>query len=269
MADSKLASTSERNSTRTEAGFEVELQDDQNDQQHRDADLIDHTSNQPNDYLGDEEVYEEQDDLNNYQLVRDRERRDHRAPVRYGYADHRIGDELDLTQSVSLLKCDWVIINVASAIEYLHHHCQPPIVHGDLKPSNVLLDHDMVAHVGDFGLAKFLSNYPLSTESGTQSSSIGIKGTVGYVAPVFHHPRSDPLSLIKVQWLELFWARPVKLNLGNAKGLGPELLLSDDNYAFRSFDEGGGGDRILGSLGFGEAPNECVVHENIWVRVVK
>ncbi|TXG62446.1 hypothetical protein EZV62_009440 [Acer yangbiense] len=82
MIDSKLPSTSERNSTRTEAGFEVEQQDDQNDQQHSDADLIDHSSNQPNDYLGDEEVYEEQDDLNNYQLVRDRARREHRAPVR-------------------------------------------------------------------------------------------------------------------------------------------------------------------------------------------
>ncbi|TXG74342.1 hypothetical protein EZV62_002921 [Acer yangbiense] len=42
----------------------------------------------------------------------------------------------------------------------------------------------MVAHVGDFGLAKFLLENPVNTESGTQSSSIGIKGTIGYVAPV-------------------------------------------------------------------------------------
>ncbi|TXG74340.1 hypothetical protein EZV62_002919 [Acer yangbiense] len=54
----------------------------------------------------------------------------------------------------------------------------------DLKPNNVLFDHDMVAHVGDFGLAKFLSVDRLSVQSGTQSSSTVIKGTIGYVAPV-------------------------------------------------------------------------------------
>ncbi|KAH9668949.1 putative receptor-like protein kinase [Citrus sinensis] len=91
--------------------------------------------------------------------------------------DHLEVCKLTLIQRVN------IAIDVASAIEYLHHHCQPPIVHGDLKPSNVLLDHDMVAHVGDFGLAKFLSSHQLDTASKIASSSIGIKGTVGYVAP--------------------------------------------------------------------------------------
>ncbi|KAL9459600.1 hypothetical protein AB3S75_002912 [Citrus x aurantiifolia] len=39
------------------------------------------------------------------------------------------------------------------------------------------------AHVGDFGLARILSDQPLGTAPRTESSSIGIKGTVGYVAP--------------------------------------------------------------------------------------
>ncbi|KAH9668947.1 putative receptor-like protein kinase [Citrus sinensis] len=97
---------------------------------------------------------------------------------------HQSNDHLEVCK-LTLIQRVNIAIDVASAIEYLHHHCQPPIVHGDLKPSNVLLDHDMVAHVGDFGLAKFLSSHQLDTASKIASSSIGIKGTVGYVAPEY------------------------------------------------------------------------------------
>ncbi|GKV33879.1 hypothetical protein SLEP1_g42325 [Rubroshorea leprosula] len=82
-------------------------------------------------------------------------------------------------QSLSLIQRLNILIEVASAIEYLHNYCQPSIVHGDLKPSNVLLDEEMVSHVGDFGLARFLSI------SQNQSSSMGVKGTLGYVAPEY------------------------------------------------------------------------------------
>ncbi|GKV51595.1 hypothetical protein SLEP1_g58231 [Rubroshorea leprosula] len=40
-----------------------------------------------------------------------------------------------------------IAIDVGLALEYLLYYCQPTIVHGDLKPSNVLLDHDVVAHM--------------------------------------------------------------------------------------------------------------------------
>ncbi|KAK2634755.1 hypothetical protein Ddye_029547 [Dipteronia dyeriana] len=43
-----------------------------------------------------------------------------------------------------------IAIDVISGLEYLHHHCETPIVHCDLKPNNVLLDDDIIAHVGDF-----------------------------------------------------------------------------------------------------------------------
>ncbi|XP_030933323.1 LRR receptor-like serine/threonine-protein kinase EFR isoform X3 [Quercus lobata] len=71
---------------------------------------------------------------------------------------------------------------VANALDYLHHHCQTPIVHCDLKPRNVLIDDDMIGHVGDFGLARFLFN-AIQDSSINQSSSIGVRGTVGYTPP--------------------------------------------------------------------------------------
>ncbi|KAI3809456.1 hypothetical protein L1987_25432 [Smallanthus sonchifolius] len=66
----------------------------------------------------------------------------------------------------------------ASALDYIHNHCIPSIVHGDIKPSNILLDDDMMAHVGDFCLARFLG-------TSYQNSSTGIRGTIGYAAPEY------------------------------------------------------------------------------------
>ncbi|XP_058110112.1 probable LRR receptor-like serine/threonine-protein kinase At3g47570 [Magnolia sinica] len=71
-----------------------------------------------------------------------------------------------------------IAIDVASALDYLHNHCQTSIIHQDLKPSNILLDEDMIAHVSDFGLARFLSEV-------SQSSSVGMKGSIGYIAPEY------------------------------------------------------------------------------------
>ncbi|KAK4573700.1 hypothetical protein RGQ29_031586 [Quercus rubra] len=87
------------------------------------------------------------------------------------------------SRNLSLLQRLNVAIDVASAIDYLHNHSTQPIVHCDLKPSNVLLDHDMVAHVSDFGLARLLSITDGS--SAKQTSSIGIKGSIGYAAPEY------------------------------------------------------------------------------------
>ncbi|CAM8889160.1 unnamed protein product [Rhodiola kirilowii] len=76
-------------------------------------------------------------------------------------------------------------IDIALALDYLHNGCEPPIVHCDLKPSNVLLDEDMVAHVGDFGLAKVM--FDISGEQSTtgQSSSYAVKGSIGYIPPEY------------------------------------------------------------------------------------
>ncbi|KAK9187159.1 hypothetical protein WN944_018550 [Citrus x changshan-huyou] len=57
-------------------------------------------------------------------------------------------------RSFNLLHRLSITIDVVCALKYLHHDCQPPIAHCNLKPSNVLLDDEMTAHVGDFGLAR-------------------------------------------------------------------------------------------------------------------
>ncbi|THF99759.1 hypothetical protein TEA_005396 [Camellia sinensis var. sinensis] len=84
---------------------------------------------------------------------------------------------LEDTTIVAIKRLD-IMIDVASALEYLHHDYSMPLVHCDLKPSNILLDDDMVAHVSDFGIAKFLD----LGESVIHTKTIA---TFGYIAPEF------------------------------------------------------------------------------------
>ena len=55
---------------------------------------------------------------------------------------------LSLTQMVD------IALDVAHALDYLHNNTEQAVVHCDIKPSNVLLDDYVVAHLGDFGLAR-------------------------------------------------------------------------------------------------------------------
>ena len=68
------------------------------------------------------------------------------------------------------------MLDVALALECLHHGQFEPMVNCDLKPNNVFLDGQMVAHVGDFGIAKILVN----NKTATQTTTLG---TLGYTAP--------------------------------------------------------------------------------------
>ncbi|CDO96773.1 unnamed protein product [Coffea canephora] len=69
-----------------------------------------------------------------------------------------------------------IVIDVATALDYLHHGYSSPIAHCDLKPSNVLLNQDMTGHVGDFGIAKLLSG-------GESKAMTNTLATIGYIAP--------------------------------------------------------------------------------------
>ncbi|KAL8048935.1 hypothetical protein ABFX02_07G100300 [Erythranthe guttata] len=79
---------------------------------------------------------------------------------------------LDLIQRLNIM------IDVACALEYLHHGYSILIVHCDLKPSNVLLDEEMVAHVSDFGIAKLIGE----GESIVHTNTLA---TIGYIAPEY------------------------------------------------------------------------------------
>ncbi|KAF6141610.1 hypothetical protein GIB67_001162 [Kingdonia uniflora] len=79
------------------------------------------------------------------------------------------------------LIADWVIrykivLGVAQGICYLHHDCDPVIVHRDVKSGNILLDGEMEARVADFGVAKLIQ--------ADESMSV-IAGSYGYIAPEY------------------------------------------------------------------------------------
>jgi LRR receptor-like serine/threonine-protein kinase FLS2 len=77
---------------------------------------------------------------------------------------------------LNLLERVNIMVDVASALDYLHHGLSESVVHCDLKPINILVDEDMVAHVGDFGIAKIL----VENKDSTQTKTLG---TLGYIAP--------------------------------------------------------------------------------------
>ncbi|XP_047325058.1 rust resistance kinase Lr10-like [Impatiens glandulifera] len=62
---------------------------------------------------------------------------------------------------------------------YLHEECQHRIIHYDIKPANILLDHNFSPKVADFGLAK------LCNMDQTHVTMTGYRGTPGYSAPEF------------------------------------------------------------------------------------
>ncbi|XP_049358735.1 putative receptor-like protein kinase At3g47110 [Solanum verrucosum] len=101
-------------------------------------------------------------------------------------------DQQHQTKKLTFIQRLNIAIDVASALDYLHNHCQTPIVHCDLKPSNILLDEDMSAHVGDFGLATFLLD--TSSNSWSHQISAALKGSIGYI-PTEYGSGSQPSTL--------------------------------------------------------------------------
>lgn len=75
-----------------------------------------------------------------------------------------------------------IISGVASALHYLHNEYDQTVVHRDLKASNIMLDSEFNARLGDFGLARALEN-----EKTSYAELEGVPGTMGYIAPECLH----------------------------------------------------------------------------------
>ncbi|KAF7076580.1 hypothetical protein CFC21_081210 [Triticum aestivum] len=85
---------------------------------------------------------------------------------------HLYGSDFMLTWAIRYE----IVLGVGSALLYLHQDMEQRVVHRDIKPSNIMLDSSFTAKLGDFGLARLISD-------GRRSHTTGIAGTMGYIDP--------------------------------------------------------------------------------------
>lgn len=99
----------------------------------------------------------------------------------YDYISNGSLDKLLFDNGLPSKKLNWkirhkIITDIAQALLYLHKECGQRVIHRDVKPCNVLIDADLSAKLGDFGLARIY-------EHGLHPQTTHIVGTLGYLAP--------------------------------------------------------------------------------------
>lgn len=91
------------------------------------------------------------------------------------FGDEKLGREM---QELSSERRHSIICGVAKALDYLHNGCEKRVLHRDIKASNIMLDSEFNAKLGDFGLARMIQQ-----SEKTHYSTKEIAGTPGYMAP--------------------------------------------------------------------------------------
>ncbi|XVE95114.1 hypothetical protein REPUB_Repub02eG0068700 [Reevesia pubescens] len=123
-----------------------------------------------------------------------------------------------------LLHLDWPIrhqiaLGVAQGLAYLHHDLLPPIIHRDIKSTNILLDVNYQPKVADFGIAKVLQ-----ARGGKYSTTTVIAGTYGYLAPEYAYSnkattKCDVYSFGVVLMELITGKKPVEADFGENKNI--------------------------------------------------
>ncbi|CAH8287664.1 unnamed protein product [Eruca vesicaria subsp. sativa] len=123
------------------------------------------------------------------------------------HLDCKEGKTLDMATRLD------IATDIAHAITYLHMYTQPPLIHRDIKSSNILLTDNFRAKVADFGFARLAPD----TESGATHVSTQVKGTAGYLDPEYLTTyqlteKSDVYSFGVLLVELLTGRRPIELN---------------------------------------------------------